>query len=175
MCCRWPNAATSSWPATGRPPAQPALPLHGDADLLAVLLRNLVDNAVRYAPEGSTVTLRFAADGLEVHNAGPALAAEALARLGERFHRADGQAESGSGLGVSIVQRIAALHGLVLRYRSGSDGSGVVAALAAPARSRLRQLSAALTFASSARTSSRRPVSAICRPGRGGACSARSR
>jgi two-component system sensor histidine kinase QseC len=115
--CDWP-------PAPQRP-----FPLDGDADLLALLLRNLVDNAVRYAPEGSAVTLRFEADGLEVHNAGPALGAEALARLGERFHRADGQAESGSGLGVSIAQRIATLHGLVLQHRSGSDGSGVVAAL----------------------------------------------
>ena len=113
------------WPAEGAP----AFALRGDADLLTLLLRNLVDNAVRYAPEGSEVTLRFSAEGLDVENAGPPLPAETLAHLGERFHRAAGQVESGSGLGISIAQRIAALHGLELRYRARSDGSGVVAEL----------------------------------------------
>jgi two-component system sensor histidine kinase QseC len=119
--CEWPAAAT------------PPLPLHGDADLMAVLLRNLLDNAVRYAPEGSTVRLRFGARNLKVENDGAALPAEVLAHLGERFHRVDGQAESGSGLGVSIVQRIAALHGLVLRYCARDDGRGVVAELGSDA------------------------------------------
>jgi two-component system sensor histidine kinase QseC len=104
-----------------------AFPLRGDADLLAVLLRNLLDNAVRYAPEGSTVLLRFAPGALEVDNGGPPLPPEALARLGERFHRDDGQAEGGSGLGLSIAQRVAALHGLRLRHGPRADGTGVVA------------------------------------------------
>jgi two-component system sensor histidine kinase QseC len=113
------------WPADDAP----AFALQGDADLLAVLLRNLLDNAVRYAPAGSGVTLRFGAAGLAVENEGPPLSAEALARLGERFHRADGQDERGSGLGVSIAQRIALLHGLQLRYRAGLGGRGVVVEL----------------------------------------------
>lgn len=113
-----------SWPDAGEP-----LPLQGDAELLRVLLRNLLDNAVRYAPEGSTVHLRFAGDRLAVENDGAALPAETLAALGQRFHRADGQAESGSGLGVSIVQRIAELHGLRLHYLARADGQGVVAQL----------------------------------------------
>ncbi len=91
---------------------QAPLPLAGDAALLAVLLRNLLDNAVRYAPEGSTVTLRFDDTSLQVCNDAAPLATDALARLGERFFRPDGQEEIGSGLGLSIVQRIAALHGL---------------------------------------------------------------
>jgi two-component system sensor histidine kinase QseC len=115
------------WPADG----VPAFPLRGDASLLAVLLRNLLDNAVRYAPEGSSVVLRFERAGLALENDGPPLPAEALARLGERFHRAEGQAESGSGLGVSIAQRVAALHGLALGYRARADGSGLVAELRA--------------------------------------------
>ncbi|MCE9657321.1 MAG: sensor histidine kinase N-terminal domain-containing protein [Burkholderiales bacterium] len=123
LACEWPAAGT------------PAFPLRGDPDLLALLLRNLVDNAVRYAPEGSEATLRFGAEGLSVENAGPPLSADTLAHLGERFHRPTGQAESGSGLGLSIAQRIAALHGLELRYRAQADGSGVVA--------ELRKLSAA--------------------------------
>jgi two-component system sensor histidine kinase QseC len=51
-------------------PGTPAFPLRGDADLLTVLLRNLVDNAVRYAPEGSEATVRFGADAVSVENAG---------------------------------------------------------------------------------------------------------
>jgi len=113
------------WPASGMTP----FALKGDPDLLALLLRNLVDNAARYAPAGSAVVLRFTPGGLAVENGGPPLPAEVLARLGDRFHRAAGQAESGSGLGVSIIQRIAALHGLVLRYGTRADGSGVVASL----------------------------------------------
>lgn len=114
------------WPPAG----QPVFELSGDADLLAVLLRNLLDNAVRYAPEGSAVALRFDAGGLSVENDGPPLAPEMLAHLGERFHRPAGQAESGSGLGVSIVQRIAQLHGLRLRLGARADGRGVVARVA---------------------------------------------
>lgn len=111
------------WP---EPPAQP-LPLDGDPALLEILLRNLVDNATRYAPEGGSVTVVFEPDALRVENDGPPLAPELLQRLGERFRRPEGQAESGSGLGVSIVQRIAVLHGLEMRYGARADGSGVVA------------------------------------------------
>jgi two-component system sensor histidine kinase QseC len=84
---------------------------------------------VRYAPEGSTVRMRIGIDRLAVENDGPALPPDVLSQLGQRFRRIDGQAESGSGLGVSIVQRIAALHGLTLRYGTRADGHGVVATL----------------------------------------------
>ena len=113
------------WP----PPGTAALPMRGDADLLTVMLRNLLDNAVRYADPRSTVTLRFGTDRLAVENEGPPLTEAVRARLGERFHRPDGQHESGSGLGVSIVRRIAALHGLALGYDTRADGRGVVATL----------------------------------------------
>jgi two-component system sensor histidine kinase QseC len=114
------------WP---EPPQEPPNWL-GDPHLMTVLLRNLLDNATRYAPEGSTVSLGFEADRLRVDNAGPALSDELLARLGERFHRPEGQAESGSGLGVSISRRIAELHGLSLSYGPRADGTGVEVVLA---------------------------------------------
>ena len=117
--CEWPPAGT------------PVFPLHGDASLLAVLLRNLLDNAVRYAPEGGAASLRFTAAGLSVENDGAPLSAQTVAHLGERFHRPEGQQEGGSGLGISIAQRIAALHGLALRYRARDDGTGVVAEISA--------------------------------------------
>ena len=107
-----------------------APPWRGDPHLMALLLRNLLDNAVRYAPEGSTVTLRLAADEVQVDNpAPPDLRPEDMAAWGERFHRLDGQPESGSGLGVSIAQRIAELHGLALQYRHSADVGQVIATL----------------------------------------------
>ncbi len=109
------------WPAGGRP----ALPLLGDTELLTVLLRNLVDNAIRYTPRGTTVTLLMQADAIEVVNEAPPLPAGQLARLGERFSRPDGQDAPGRGLGLSIVQRIGALHGLSVEHAAGPQGRGV--------------------------------------------------
>ncbi|PPE67249.1 ATP-binding protein [Caldimonas caldifontis] len=123
LACEWPPETDRSAPSVH------PFPLLGDPDLIAVLLRNLLDNAVRYAPTGSTVVLRLEAEGLSVENAGPPLSEEQRQRLGERFYRPDGQEERGSGLGVSIAQRIAQLHGLVLSYGTGPDGQGVVARL----------------------------------------------
>jgi two-component system sensor histidine kinase QseC len=100
------------WP----PGDAPALPITGDDALLTLLLRNLVDNALRYTPPGTTVMVRLAADRLTVEDDGPGLAPDVLARLGDRFFRPAGQAASGSGLGVSIVRRVAELHGLDLHF-----------------------------------------------------------
>jgi two-component system, OmpR family, sensor histidine kinase QseC len=121
------------WPPAGRH----AMPLLGDAQLMTVLLRNLLDNALRYAPPGTTVTLRFGEDRIDVENEGASLTPARQAELGERFHRPEGQAESGSGLGISIARRIAALHALELVFGACDDGAGVRATVrfaAPPAR-----------------------------------------
>ena len=112
LACDWPEAD------------RPALPLMGNIHLMTVLLRNLVDNAVRYAPAGSTVELRMMATWIEVENTGGPLTPEQHAALGQRFHRPPGQQEGGSGLGVSIAQRIAALHGLEICYDAGGGDGG---------------------------------------------------
>lgn len=117
------------WPKAG---GKPPFPLIGDASLLTVMLRNLLDNAVRYAPRGSTVLLRMRDDGLSVENDGEPISQALLSRLGERFYRPDGQEEGGSGLGVSIVTRVAEQHGLIARWRAGADGRGLVAEVAFP-------------------------------------------
>lgn len=109
------------WPPEGTVP----LPLVGHAHLLTVLLRNLLDNALRYAPSGTLVTLRFREHRLEVDNDADPLTPEQFARFGEPFHRPEGQAESGSGLGVSIARRIAALHGLAVSFGPREDSRGV--------------------------------------------------
>ncbi len=80
--------------------------------LVALLVRNLLDNALRYSPDGASVLLRVdtTSEGrvrLEVHDGGPGMAQTDRLRLGERFFRVLGHNQPGSGLGWSIVRRIA--------------------------------------------------------------------
>jgi two-component system, OmpR family, sensor histidine kinase QseC len=88
------------------------LPLSGDHTLLTILIRNLLDNAIRYSPEYSTINLILAASNITITNPGNGVAPENLQRLRERFLRPAGQKARGSGLGLSIVDSIAQLHGL---------------------------------------------------------------
>ncbi|MCR5886016.1 sensor histidine kinase N-terminal domain-containing protein [Rhizobacter sp. J219] len=115
ISCDWPADETH------------ALPMLGSTALLTVMLRNLLDNAVRYATPHTTVKMTIAEMALSIENASTALAPDHLARLGERFHRPEGQAEPGSGLGISIAQRIATLHGLTLSFGPKADGTGFCA------------------------------------------------
>lgn len=101
------------------------IPLQGQALLLSLLVRNLVDNAVRYTPAGGTVTVRLTERLLAVEDNGPGITAEHLVRLGERFYRPPGQEQTGSGLGLSIVQRIAGLHGLRISFANRAEGGFV--------------------------------------------------
>ena len=107
-----------------RVPGGERFPLRGDAPLLAALLRNLLDNALRHSPRGGQVTLRFGADRLEVLDDGPGVAPEQLGRLGDRFYRPPGETEPGSGLGLSIVRRIADWHGLAVDWGPREDAPG---------------------------------------------------
>ena len=100
------------------PPRPVDVPM--SAALTAVLLRNLLDNALRYGPDGGTVAVQLlpaqATHGVRlcVEDAGPGLSDADLARLGERFFRVLGSGQSGSGLGWSIVRRLARQHALQL-------------------------------------------------------------
>jgi two-component system sensor histidine kinase QseC len=90
----------------------------GNEVLLASLIRNLVDNAVRYSPIRArievSVRIRDGHVTLAVEDSGPGLPEDDLQRLGERFFRARGSEQSGSGLGWSIVRRIANAHGAAI-------------------------------------------------------------
>jgi two-component system sensor histidine kinase QseC len=109
------------WPTKGRP----TLLSHGDSPLLTLMLRNLLDNALRHAPPGTRVSLRLAEDVIEVVDEGPGVPEAQLHRLGDRFFRLPGQTDAGSGLGLSIATRIATLHGLVLdAYHAANPQSG---------------------------------------------------
>ena len=95
-------------------PAQP-LRIEGDPDLLAIALRNLIDNAVRYSGPASTIRIIGTADDrgctLNIRDNGPGVPAAIAPRLGERFFRNRETSVEGNGLGLAIVARIAELHG----------------------------------------------------------------
>lgn len=107
--------------------------LQGDEALLAVLLRNLVDNALQHAGAGAQIQLSVQQAQrtmqLCVDDSGPGLAAADLARLGERFFRPAGTRASGSGLGWSIASRIALAHGLQLDAQRSTRLGGFCARL----------------------------------------------
>ncbi len=94
--------------------ADRVLPLTGDEALLVLMLRNLLDNALRYGAADSVVTLILERAHIDILDQGPGIDPAWIGRVGERFVRPPGQSEPGSGLGLSIVMRIAALHGLCL-------------------------------------------------------------
>lgn len=90
------------------------VPVLGNALLLAELLNNLIDNALRYTPAGGHVTMRIR-DGrsqavLEVDDTGPGIAPGERERVFDRFYRVLGTGVNGSGLGLAIVREIAQRH-----------------------------------------------------------------
>lgn len=96
----------------------------GQPLLLSLLLRNLIDNAIKYCAEGSTVTIRLNADSITVQDNGGGVDESDLAKLGQRFYRPAGQNEKGSGLGLSIAHRIAQLHHYQLHLENVQDNEG---------------------------------------------------
>jgi two-component system OmpR family sensor kinase len=115
--------------------AQP-VSVQGDPDALRILLRNLVDNAVRYASDGGRVdvTVEAAASGarLTVNDDGPGIAAQARERVFDRFYRRPGTEPSGSGLGLAIVKTIAQSHGATVELNDGPGGRGLSVVVSFP-------------------------------------------
>lgn len=103
--------------------------VEADPQTLDIMLRNLLDNALRYCPAGSRVELSAGLhEGharIAVRDDGPGVDAADRQRLTERFFRVLGKDEAGSGLGLSIVKRIADLHGIELAFGPGLDGRGL--------------------------------------------------
>lgn len=94
----------------------------GQPLLLSLMVRNLLDNAIRYSPQGSIVEVTLNARNFSVKDNGPGVAPEVLTHIGERFYRPPGQSVTGSGLGLSIVRRIATLHGMSASFGNASEG-----------------------------------------------------
>jgi two-component system sensor histidine kinase QseC len=94
----------------------------GQPLLLSLMVRNVLDNAVRYSPRGSVVEVVLQSHEITITDNGPGVSPEFLSSLGERFFRPPGQEKTGSGLGLSIVRRIAALHGMQALFLNTSSG-----------------------------------------------------
>jgi two-component system phosphate regulon sensor histidine kinase PhoR len=99
--------------ATDPPPDGGELAAHVDEEALAQILDNLVENAIKYTPEGSRITVRWRADGeqvrLEVEDNGQGIPEADLPRIFERFYRVDkarSREMGGTGLGLAIVKHL---------------------------------------------------------------------
>jgi two-component system sensor histidine kinase QseC len=110
------------------PGARDDVRVAGDAGKLASLARNLLDNAARYAPAGSTVRVELrqgaGAATLAVVDDGPGIPAELRERVFESYYRIPGSAGEGSGLGLAIVREIAAQHHATVAIAEGDGGRG---------------------------------------------------
>lgn len=102
---------------------QPTLQ-QGQTLLLTLMLRNIIENAIKYCPSGSKITLYLTATRLIVQDNGGGVEEQDLDKLGNRFYRPAGQNEKGSGLGLSIVQRIAELHHYQVKISNGHNELG---------------------------------------------------
>ena len=108
--------------------ANASVVIRGDEDLLREAVANLVDNAVKFTPAGGAVTLSVGTvrgqPRLEVRDTGPGVAPTDRDRIFQRFYRARFAAgEAGHGLGLSIAQAIAKLHGLELQLEDSACGA----------------------------------------------------
>ena len=110
-----------------------------DADRVAQVLVNLLDNAIKYSHPGDAVTVVVRAGPaqtvlVQVRDTGPGIPAEALARIGERFYRADkarARRHGGSGLGLAIARALVEAHGGKLWLES-REGAGTTAQFTLP-------------------------------------------
>jgi two-component system OmpR family sensor kinase len=111
---------------TLRPRQIDSLVVAGDAEQLRIMLNNLVDNAVRHTPQDGWVEVSVLAEGgdavLEISDSGPGIAPEERPRVFDRFYRVAGTGTSGSGLGLSIVARVALAHGAQVRLDEAPGG-----------------------------------------------------
>ena len=118
--------------------AEPVVAM-GQPVMIGTVMRNLIDNAVRFTPCGGHVDVGIYREGdeaiLQIEDTGPGIPAEDLDRIFEPFVRGSRPAEDGTGLGLSIVKRIVErLRGsVVLENRSDGDASGLRATVRLPA------------------------------------------
>jgi two-component system OmpR family sensor kinase len=114
--------------------------VRGDPDALRTLIRNLVDNAVRYTPVGGKVDVYVhestPASGrsacVRIVDTGPGIPADERLRVFDRFYRPPGMSPPGSGLGMAIVKAIADAHGATISMDAGPGGRGLAVTVSLP-------------------------------------------
>jgi two-component system, OmpR family, sensor kinase len=101
----------------------------GQEEAIRIMLRNILDNSVKYSPEGSKVDLKLILNGrsvcILVEDSGPGVPDNDYARVMDRFYRIPGNPVSGSGLGLSIVKTIADLHSAKIDINKSSHLGGL--------------------------------------------------
>jgi two-component system OmpR family sensor kinase len=114
--------------------------VEGQPEALMILLRNLVDNAIKYTPAGGTVDVSVAAEqgaagsylSVTVEDSGPGIPAEERERVFDRFYRVPGSDAAGSGLGLAIIKAIAERHGATLTLGASERLGGLAATVRFP-------------------------------------------
>jgi two-component system sensor histidine kinase QseC len=101
---------------------------------VSILIRNLVDNAIRYTPVEGIVELSITQQSthqviLAVKDSGPGIAPELQGRVFDRFFRVTGNSSPGCGLGLSIVQRVADLNNLMVDLQNKENAPGLIASV----------------------------------------------
>lgn len=94
----------------------------GNPLFISLLIRNLIDNAIKYCPENSQITITENNNSITIEDNGQGVDQETLARLGERFYRPAGMDITGSGLGISIVRQVATLHNWQIQFYQAKQG-----------------------------------------------------
>ena len=97
--------------------------LEADRSATFVMLKNLVENAIRHSPPGGTVTVGIEPTGLYVQDGGTGIPAEDLPRLFDRFWRSAERRDDGAGLGLAICRQIATTHGWNLAAQNAVPGA----------------------------------------------------
>lgn len=104
--------------------------------LVSMMLRNLIDNAIRYSPDGARVWVSVATESgqavLRVQDSGAGMTEPEMARLGERFYRVLGSEQPGNGLGWSIIKRIASVLGAQVQVRRSEMLGGLAVTIRWP-------------------------------------------
>ena len=113
------------------------------AQLLAQMISNLIENALKHAPEGTTISVGLHKSGagfeVEVADDGPGIPESERDKVFDRFYRLDrSRSTAGSGLGLALVKAIAGLHGLAIRLEDRKPGLAVVMSGTTSGPSRLR-------------------------------------
>ncbi len=111
------------------------LRVEGNPILLRELVKNLLNNAIKYTPIGGAITLRTLWDAqpvLEIEDTGVGIPEEEREKVFERFYRVLGGEEDGSGLGLPIVREIAQIHGATVSLLPGPQGKGTLARVVFP-------------------------------------------